>query len=248
MPSAIRAVIFDAGHTLLEMDYPELTAYLRSRGHAVDERAVVDAERRARIRLDTERAAQPAAGRTGEGRYVRYLMEHLAITDESERHAVAEWRRGFNIPVGLCHRPDPEAARALRRARRARLVIGVLSNSNGSVRRALERAGLARYLDLVVDSSEVSMAKPDPRIFELAVDVTGVSARGDGLRRGLVLRRRGRRAPRRARRHPVRSRPALGRSRLPGGDRALRGRRPHRPSDRRQTASRLHGPAPAAAK
>lgn len=166
---AIRAVVFDAGHTLLELDYARLTAYLVSRGHDLTVAAVTDAERRARIRLDTERAAQSARERTGEGRYVRYLVEHLGITDDAERGAVAEWRRGFNVPIGLCHQADGEAAKALQRARDMGLVVGVISNSNGSVQRALDEAGLGAYLEFVIDSSVVGAAKPDPRIFELGL-------------------------------------------------------------------------------
>jgi len=169
----IRAVVFDAGHTLLEMDYGELTAYLRSRGHDLGEATVRDAERRARVRLDVERAAQPTRERTGEGRYVRYLVEYLGITDDAERGAIAEWRRGFNAPIGLCHRADGEAATALQRARDIGLVVGVISNSNGSVRRALEGAGLAVHLQFVIDSSVVGVAKPDPRIFDGALAALG---------------------------------------------------------------------------
>ena len=83
--------------------------------------------------------------------------------------AIAEWRRGFNVPIGLCRRADPEAAKALQRAREAGLVVGVISNSNGSVRRALEDTGLAAQLAFVIDSSLVGVAKPDPRIFALGL-------------------------------------------------------------------------------
>lgn len=171
----VRAVVFDAGHTLLEMDYPRLTAYLASRGHAVTQGAVTEAERRARMRLDTERAAQASRERTGEGRYVRYLTEHLGITDDAERRAIAEWRRGFNVPIGLCHQADGEASKALRRARDAGLVVGVISNSNGSVQRALEIAGLAPDLDFVIDSSVVGISKPDARIFALGLLAAGAA-------------------------------------------------------------------------
>jgi putative hydrolase of the HAD superfamily len=169
----IRAVVFDAGHTLLEMDYVTVTAYLRSRGHVVGEAAVIDAERRARFRLDVEQATQPSRERTGQGRYVRYLLDALEITDEAERRAVAEWRRGFNVPIGLCHRADREAAQALRHARDAGLSVGVISNSNGSVQRALEGADLAAQLDFVIDSSVVGVAKPDPGIFALGLRAAG---------------------------------------------------------------------------
>src|SRR5262249_15492237 len=130
----VRALIFDAGYTLLEMDYAQVTGFLRSRGHVVDQDAVVEAERRARKRLDAEHAARATRERTGEGRYVRYLLEHLGIIDDAERSAVAEWRRGFNVPIGLCHQADGQATKALQAARDARVVVGVISNSNGSVR------------------------------------------------------------------------------------------------------------------
>jgi HAD superfamily hydrolase (TIGR01509 family) len=172
---AVRAVVFDAGHTLLEMDYTRLTAYLASRGHDLGAAAVTEAERRARMRLDTERAGQASRERTGEGRYVRYLAEYLAIADETERAAIAEWRRGFNVPIGLCHQADGQAAKALQRARDAGLIVGVISNSNGSVQRALEIAGLAPLLAFVVDSKVVGISKPDPRIFALGLQAAGTA-------------------------------------------------------------------------
>jgi putative hydrolase of the HAD superfamily len=49
------------------------------------------------------------------------------------------------------------------------LIVGVISNSNGSVQRALEGAELAGQLDFVIDSSVVGVAKPDPRIFALGL-------------------------------------------------------------------------------
>lgn len=172
----LRAVLFDAGHTLLEMDYAALTAALAARGHTASRERVTEAERRARLRLDQERAAQPVRGRTGEGRYVRYLLDGLGIADPEERRAVAEWRRAFNLPIGLCHQADPQARAAIERARTAGLTVGVISNSNGSVRDALERAGLATHLDFVIDSTVVGIAKPDPRVFHLGLERAGAAA------------------------------------------------------------------------
>jgi len=169
-------VIFDAGHTLLEMDYACVTAYLVGRGHDVDRERVMAAERRARMRLDVERSEPAGRRRTGEGRYVRYLADDLGITDDAERRAIAEWRRGFNVPIGLCHQADGAAASAIARACARGLVVGVISNSNGSVRTALERAGLGERLAFVIDSSVVGIAKPDPRIFALGLQAAGVTA------------------------------------------------------------------------
>ena len=172
----VRAVLFDAGHTLLEADYACLTGFIRSRGHDVSEGQVATAERRARRRLDEEQAAQPTRARTGAGRYMRYVMEGLGITDDAHVKAVTAWRRTFNLPVGLCHIADVEAADALRRLRDAGLVTGVISNSNGSVQRALAAVGLARHLDFVIDSTVVGVAKPEPGVFKLALEAAGVEA------------------------------------------------------------------------
>src|SRR5437867_10521051 len=101
----IRALVFDAGHTLLEMDYARLTAYLVSRGHDLGEAAVTGAERRARIRLDVEREAQATRGRTGGGT-LRPLSGGLSRnrgrrgTDRDRRMAARLQRPDRAVPPG----------------------------------------------------------------------------------------------------------------------------------------------------
>lgn len=175
--SAVRAVIFDAGNTLLRMNYGVIAEHLRGHGCAASPAEVEDAELRARVRLDPHLAPGAASTESAvtHGRYLRYLLEHLAVTDDAEIEAIARWRRGYNPPVGLWNRADPEALAALRRVRAAGLVAGVISNSNGSVRSILEATGLAAHLDFVIDSSVVGVEKPDPRIFHLGLRAAGVA-------------------------------------------------------------------------
>ena len=173
----MRAIIFDAGNTLLRMNYPVIVDHLRSRGRAVTPEQVEEAELRARVRLDPHLApGHSTESTTTHGHYLRYLLEHLAVTDEAEIEAIARWRRGYNPPVGLWTRADPEALTALRSVRVAGLVAGVISNSNGSVRSILEETGLAAHLDFIIDSSVVGVEKPDPRIFHLGLREAGVTA------------------------------------------------------------------------
>lgn len=166
----MRAVIFDAGNTLLRMNYRIIAEQLATRGRAVSAEQVEEAELRARVRLDPHLApGRSTESATTHGSYLRYLLEYLAVTDEAEIDAIARWRRGYNLPVGLWNRADPEALEAVRRVRAAGLVAGVISNSNGSVRSILEETGLAAHLDFIIDSSVVGVEKPDPRIFELGL-------------------------------------------------------------------------------
>ena len=79
----------------------------------------------------------------------------------------------------------------------------VVSNSNGRARRILRRTGIEPHVDLVIDSQEEGVEKPDPRIFQRALERAGarpestlhvgdlfhtdvVGARGAGLRAVLL--------------------------------------------------------------
>ena len=178
----IRAVFFDAGNTLLRMNYADIAAELGRHGVSATPEAIQRAEWRARVRLDEELFARSfpdvsTESRAIGGRYVAYLLEALGITDPPVVDAVAEWRRGYNPPVGLWNTADPHAAAALRLVREAGLGAAVISNSNGSVRSILRALGLASQLDFVLDSFEVGAEKPDPRIFMLAIERAGVAPR-----------------------------------------------------------------------
>ena len=169
-PRRLRALLFDAGNTLLQMNYAAIAGYLTGRGRSVTAYQVAEAEQRARVRLDDDLATGSSTESTDtHGRYLRYVLVHLGITDEGEVQEIARWRRGYNVPVGLWNVADPEASAALGRVKAAGLIVGVISNSNGSVRSILEETGLARDLDFIIDSAVVGVEKPDPRIFHLAL-------------------------------------------------------------------------------
>ncbi len=172
-----RAVLFDAGNTLLRMNYPAIAGHLEGRGHAVSVDAIENSEFRARVRLDADLARGVSTeGRTAQDRYVVYLLEGLGITDSDDIEAAAGFSRSYNAPAGLFDVADRDALRAIRRVKSAGLVAGVVSNSNGWVSALLDGAGLGDALDFVIDSAVVGIEKPDPRIFHLGLERAGVAA------------------------------------------------------------------------
>lgn len=176
-PARFRAVLFDAGNTLLRMNYPAIAGHLEGRGHAVSVGAIEEAELRARVRLDADLARGASTeGHTVQDRYLVYLLEGIGITAPDEIEAAAGFRRSYNAPAGLFNVADPDALAAIRRVKSAGLVTGVVSNSNGWVRTLLDGAGLGDALDFVVDSFVVGVEKPDPRIFHLGLARAGVAA------------------------------------------------------------------------
>lgn len=172
-----RAVLFDAGNTLLRMDHAAIAEHLASRGRPVSVASVEDAELRARVRLDQYlEIGVSTESLDTRARYQRYLLEPLGIADEDEIEAIWRWRREHNRPAGLYGHADPDAGEALRRVRASGLVAGVISNSNGLAGTLLAGAGLAPQLDFVIDSAVVGVEKPDPRIFRLGLEAAGVQA------------------------------------------------------------------------
>jgi putative hydrolase of the HAD superfamily len=175
----LRAIFFDAGNTLVRMNYDAIAGELSRHGVSVEAPALERADWRARVRLDAEVLSGcdgriSTEDRAAAERYLEYLLDAAGITDGGVIRAVAAWRRSYNVPVGLWDAPVPGAESALTAVRRAGLVTAVISNSNGSIRGILDRLGLGRYLDFVLDSAEVGVEKPDPRLFQLALDRAGV--------------------------------------------------------------------------
>jgi len=63
----------------------------------------------------------------------------------------------------------PEAEEVLRELSE-RYHIGIIANQNLGSEERLEKLGLLRYIDLVIASAEEGVAKPDLRIFQIALD------------------------------------------------------------------------------
>ena len=167
---AVRAIFFDAGNTLVHMDYEAIAAALAREGVAATAGDVQRAEWRARVRLDA--TFHPGASTEHPDtadRYLGFVLDELDVRNPATVAALNAWRRAYNPPDGLWTVVEPEAQAALVLARRAGLAAAVISNSNGTIEAILDGLGLGRHLDFVVDSSRVGVEKPDPSIFRIAL-------------------------------------------------------------------------------
>lgn len=98
----------------------------------------------------------------------------LATTMED---LVEEYRRTYPAGFG----PDAQVTNALRSLRQGGWRIGVVTNGPVSQREKLARAGLDHLVDAVCISDEIGAAKPDPRIFEEAIERCGAANVPPGL-------------------------------------------------------------------
>lgn len=95
---------------------------------------------------------------------------------ELARQNVAHPLKRLGLPLTPWHSEDeavyPQAAECLARLHR-KYKLGIIANQNPGTAERMERYGLSRYLDLIVASAEEGLEKPDPRIFELALNRAG---------------------------------------------------------------------------
>lgn len=172
MTPTIRAVLFDAGNTLIGLDYDRLAGGVSA---AVGRRISAD-DLRAR---GTEAAAALERG-TGTDRerasaYLEALFLLAGVRHEeleAVRTEVLRLHAERHIWVGV----EPGTAEALRRLRADGVRLAVVSNSDGKVDEALRAAGLREHFEVVVDSTVAGVEKPDPRIFAVALEQLGVAA------------------------------------------------------------------------
>jgi putative hydrolase of the HAD superfamily len=186
------AILFDAGGTLILQDPVELGRRL---GHPIDH---VKAHR-AHYQAMAEYSDLRLAGTEADWDW--WLERYFTILEVADPHRAGErMQRGY----ALWNHPLDGVAEALTRLREQGVRIAVVSNSDGSVRDSLGRAGLLDYFEFVLDSHEVGVSKPDPGIFEAALDRMGVDptdawyigdsvfhdvhgARAAGLARGILV-------------------------------------------------------------
>ena len=169
-------ILFDAGNTLAFLHLGRVREALAGAGHAVDEAALGPAEAAARAVMYRRAGCDPALSDRGRWDvYVHEILQAVAVPEGAWATAQAAieaahrrenlWRR---VPSGTAETLERLARRGFR--------LGVVSNADGRVRGLLEELGLARHFETIVDSHEVGVEKPDPRIFDVARAHFGVAA------------------------------------------------------------------------
>ncbi len=169
--ASVRAILFDAGGTLLHVDGERFCA-------AADlawNEALFEAAENVAIAA-VQRFVRSHPGSTDAERlplFLATILEGLGMPSrarpEAARAIGAEHRRS-----NLWSRAYPDASNTLSALRSRGYRLGVVSNADGRVRGLLDRAGLSPFFQLVVDSAEAGVEKPDPRIFLAATGRLGL--------------------------------------------------------------------------
>jgi HAD superfamily hydrolase (TIGR01549 family) len=174
--ATLRAVVFDAGNTLVYVDPRRLLDIFDAGGVPTDLERLRRGEMLARRRLH-ERVAEGHNGTEPElwREYFGGLLRNGGAGDE----ALPELARRLREEHARSHLwtwVEPETPAALQSLLDGGYRLAVVSNADGRVAGVLDEVGLGRYFEFVVDSEVVGVEKPDPRIFLEASSRLGLEA------------------------------------------------------------------------
>lgn len=179
----IRAVIFDLGNTLVYFDgrWPQVVSQA--------ERELAQALTENDFDLDAEMVETLFSQRMRTYRQAREddLVEHSTavvlrgVLDELGYSQVPDdvLRQVIARLYAVSQRhwlPEEDAVPTMQALRERGYLMGMVSNAgdDADVQTLVDKAGVRRYLDFVVSSAAVGIRKPDPRIFNFALECWGL--------------------------------------------------------------------------
>ncbi len=168
LPDPLDAVLLDAGGVLLDLDYAYLRRLIRINDSEVTEVDLARAEAAARQEFNRHVTGGGTVGEAWRD-YFHVLLERVGIA-MTRRDAIIDSLWEAHQRFGLWTVPiegGPDTVKILLRNGHR---LGVVSNAEGQVARDLDNAGYRDLFEIVVDSHVVGVEKPDPAIFQIAIE------------------------------------------------------------------------------
>jgi putative hydrolase of the HAD superfamily len=178
-PSAHRfdAVFLDVGGVLVMPHLDTIIGHFAAADLPIERDRLLEAHYRGVLAIDLAQAEPEFFGD-----YHREFATAAGILEADLARGIAVLETVWRT-AGLWREPLPWTADGLAALVELEVPLVVVSNADGTIERLLADAGICQVgpgpgveLAAVVDSGAVGVAKPDPAIFELALDIVGLPA------------------------------------------------------------------------
>ena len=173
---AIETVFLDAGGVLVHPNWGRVAAALADHGVRADAAALAAAEPRAKHEMDAGALMARTDDRQRGWIYFEAVLRHAGIAvDDAATRALADVRRYHDAHNVWEHVPA-DVVPMLEELRALGVQLVVVSNANGRLHAMFDRVGLTPHFDVILDSHQWGVEKPDPRLFHLALAESGAAA------------------------------------------------------------------------
>jgi putative hydrolase of the HAD superfamily len=171
----LKALLFDFGGTLAFLDFELLAREFSRERLVLDALALEYAEYAGRAAIDRFLGVAPGM-QAGDSAYAYFFRAWMSAAGVAEADIGDCGLRfaAIHKEATLWRVVRPGTFEALEAFKSAGYKLAIVSNAEGQVEADAKRFGLARYFDVIIDSHIVGVAKPDPRIFQIALERLGV--------------------------------------------------------------------------
>lgn len=174
MRRQVEAVLFDAGNTLVYADPERMAELMACAGIATDAATVRTAELHARRQLHHTIAEGHVGTEPEVWREYFGTIFRASGVPEDRMEEVGVLLREVHLREHLWTHVAEGTGAALDDLARTGYRLAVISNADGRIEALLDRVGLARHFEFVLDSEVVGFEKPDPRIFREGCERLGL--------------------------------------------------------------------------
>jgi putative hydrolase of the HAD superfamily len=165
----IETLFLDAGGVLVYPNWTRISAALADRGVHVSASALAAAEPRAKQSIDLGATISATNDSQRGWLYFNLILDQAGVARSDATDAALRELHEYHERENLWELVPADVPLALERLRARGLRMVVVSNANGRLRHLFDRVGLTRHFDVLLDSFEERVEKPDPRLFEIAL-------------------------------------------------------------------------------
>jgi HAD superfamily hydrolase (TIGR01549 family) len=176
MRRSVDLVCLDAGGVLVFPGWMRISETLARHGVKVSPETLARAEPQAKLALDRGEIIDKTSDAGRGWLYFGNILTIAGVPSSEAVDAALGDLRAYHDELNLWEYVPADVPPALQRLRDLGLRLVVVSNANGRIGQLLARIGLAGWFEAVLDSHDLGVEKPDPRIFRIALDRGGAAA------------------------------------------------------------------------
>jgi len=154
-------------------NWRRIAGTLAAHGVDVPPEALSAAEPLAKRELDVPNLVRHSNDAQRGWSYFNLVLQHAGLALSEATDAALLELHAYHSAHNLWELVPDDVPPALERLRARVERLVVVSNANGRLHVVMERLGLARFFDLMLDSQLEGVEKPDPRLFQIGLERSG---------------------------------------------------------------------------